>query len=77
VENEENEHPVAESSRMMTSMCNKSIQVHKELLKEEFQNEFIEILMKELQENLKENIKNNSNNIKTTQIKNLRKNRNS
>jgi hypothetical protein len=35
VENEENEHPVADSNRMMLSMFNESNKVHKHLLKEE------------------------------------------
>jgi hypothetical protein len=54
-ENEENEHPLAETSRMTISMSNESNEVHKDMLKE-LKNELIEILMKELDEKLKENI---------------------
>jgi hypothetical protein len=35
VENEENEHPVADRSRMMISMSNATIENHKEILKED------------------------------------------
>jgi hypothetical protein len=45
-ENEENEHPLAETSRAMISMCNESNEVHKDMLKEEIKTELIEILMK-------------------------------
>jgi hypothetical protein len=57
VENEENKHPVADSSRMiMISVSNESNEIHKDMLKQELKNELIQKLMQECEEKLKENI---------------------
>jgi predicted transcriptional regulator len=76
VGNEENEHPVPDAKRIMINMTTELHDVHKEFLKKEIMNEFIEVLMEKLQENVKENIKSNSKNIKTSQLKNLKRHRN-
>jgi hypothetical protein len=55
VEDEEHEHPVSDSCRIMISMSNDSNEVCRDMLKE-LKNDLIEILMKELEEKLKENI---------------------
>jgi hypothetical protein len=55
-------------------MSNESNDFCKDMHKEQLKNDLIEILMKELEVKLKKNIqKYNSKNIKTTQIKNLRR----
>jgi hypothetical protein len=76
VGNEENEYPVPDSNRMMINMTNDLNDVCKEFLKEEIKNELFEILRRSFKRRLKSIQKMTSKNIKTSQIKILRRHRN-
>jgi 16S rRNA C967 or C1407 C5-methylase (RsmB/RsmF family) len=67
VENEENEYPVADLSRI--SMSNEFNEVCKEMLKEKLKKELMEIFMEEFQQKLNESTQKTTQRISRQQIK--------
>jgi hypothetical protein len=76
VGNEENEYQVSHPNRMLINMTNELNDIYKKSLKEEIMDELIEILMEKYKRQLNRMYRMNSSNIKTPQIKNLRRHRN-
>jgi hypothetical protein len=76
VGNEENEYVAPHPNRMIITMSNEFIDTHKEMLKEVIKKSSLRYSWRSFKRRLKRTYKINSENIKTTQIKNLRRQRN-
>jgi Ni,Fe-hydrogenase maturation factor len=75
VGNSENEYPVPDPNRTIKNITNEFRNAHKKVLMQEIMDEITEKLTKKLQNTVDQKVQNVLKNIKTQQIKNLRRHR--